>query len=102
MLCQIVLDILVTNLNYMEILEIDINQLFLPIYAYNATGFGRLSPGVNDSTQIPNNPVIQLPIGNKAIFTDQLLVFTINTTDLDNDNMTYGTNASKGSLDNMI
>jgi hypothetical protein len=69
------------------------------VYAYNASGIGSLSasPATNN-TQIPNNPPVQSSIGAKSVDEGQWLNFTVNTTDADNDLMTYGTNATKGSF----
>ncbi|VVB93924.1 Carboxypeptidase regulatory-like domain protein [uncultured archaeon] len=47
---------------------------------------------------IPNNPPVQQPIGNKVIDENTLLQFTVISTDLDYDAISYGTNASKGTF----
>ncbi|VVB86951.1 CarboxypepD_reg-like domain protein [uncultured archaeon] len=69
------------------------------VYAYNASGSGSLSASpATKNTQIPNNPPVQYPIGNKTVYEGQWLNFTVNATDADNDTITYGTNATKGSF----
>ncbi len=69
------------------------------VYAYNASGTGSLSASpATKNTQIPNNPPVQSPIGNKIVNEGQWLNFTVNATDADNDLITYGTNATKGSF----
>ncbi len=50
---------------------------------------------------IPNNPPVQAPTGNKSVYKGQLLTFSINATDADSDTIRYGTNASRGSFDNI-
>ncbi len=71
----------------------------LTVYAFNASGAGSLSASpATKNTQIPNNPPVQSPIGNKSVNEGQWLNFTVNTTDLDNDTITYGTNAAKGTF----
>ncbi|MDJ1422443.1 MAG: PxKF domain-containing protein [Candidatus Methanoperedens sp.] len=69
------------------------------VYAYNASGGGSLStsPAIKN-TQIPDNPPVQSPIGSKSVDEGQWLNFTVKATDADNDLMTYGTNATKGSF----
>lgn len=47
---------------------------------------------------IPNNVPIQAPIGNQTAIEGDIISFTVNATDADNDTITYGTNASKGTL----
>ncbi|KCZ70808.1 hypothetical protein ANME2D_02833 [Candidatus Methanoperedens nitroreducens] len=47
---------------------------------------------------IPNNVPVQLQIGNKVVDEGQLLTFTVSSTDADNDAITYGTNATKGTF----
>ncbi|NJD54669.1 MAG: hypothetical protein FIB07_17645, partial [Candidatus Methanoperedens sp.] len=47
---------------------------------------------------IPNNPPVQLPIGSKTITENQVLQFTVISTDADSDVIEYGTNATKGTF----
>ncbi|MCX9012915.1 MAG: carboxypeptidase regulatory-like domain-containing protein [Candidatus Methanoperedens sp.] len=69
----------------------------ITVWAYNSSGTGSLSSGsISQDTQVPNNPPQQASIGNKAIDEGQWLNFTVNATDLDNDIIIYGTNATKG------
>jgi hypothetical protein len=69
------------------------------VWAYNSSGAGSLSAGsVSQNTQVPNNPPAQNPIGNKNVTAGDLLTFTVSATDADNDPITYGTNATKGTL----
>jgi len=71
----------------------------ITVWAYNSSGTGSLSAGsISQSTQVQNNPPQQSPIGNKAMDEGQLLSFTVSATDVDNDVITYGTNATKGNL----
>jgi hypothetical protein len=71
----------------------------ITVWAYNSSGIGSLSSGsVSQNTQVPNNLPIQSPIGNKTVNEKQWLNFTVNAIDLDNDTITYGTNATKGTL----
>ncbi len=72
----------------------------ISIWAYNNSGGGSLSlTSASQNIQVPNNPPIQLPIGDKEVYIGQLLTFKINTTDADSDNIHYGTNATRGNLD---
>jgi hypothetical protein len=69
------------------------------VWAYNSSGTGSLSAGsVSQNTQVPNNPPAQAQIGNMDITAGDLLTFTVSATDADNDTITYGTNATKGTL----
>ncbi len=71
----------------------------ISVWAYNSSAAGSLSPGsVSRNTRIPNNPPIQNTIGNKSVNGGQLLTFTVSATDADNDVITYGTNATKGTF----
>jgi len=64
-------------------------------FAYNLSGTGSLSiENINGNIQIPNNPPSVI-VGNKEITADNLLTFTV-ATDIDNDSLIYGTNATKG------
>jgi|GEM_PF-2169717 len=69
------------------------------VYAFNASGAGTLnsSPAILN-TQIPNNNPVQAEIGDKTVTGNQNLNFSINTTDADNDVITYGANNSRGSF----
>jgi hypothetical protein len=53
---------------------------------------------VNHTSAIPNNIPIQSSIDNKNVDEGQWLNFTISSTDIDGDSLTYGTNASKGTF----
>ncbi|MDP1908334.1 MAG: hypothetical protein Q8K85_08535, partial [Hyphomicrobium sp.] len=69
------------------------------IYAYNSSGTGTLNTtALTNNTRIPNNIPIQSSIGNKNVDEGTWLNFTISSTDADGDSLTYGTNASKGTL----
>ncbi|MDW7727604.1 MAG: hypothetical protein SCH70_10955 [Candidatus Methanoperedens sp.] len=71
----------------------------ITVWAYNSSGTGSLSAGsVSQNTQVPNNQPVQAPIGNKPVNEGQLLTFTVSATDMDNDTIAYGTNATKGTL----
>ncbi len=71
----------------------------ITVYAYNNTGGGTLSstPAALE-TQVANNKPVQAQIGNKAVTAGSLLTFTVSATDADSDPITYGTNASHGTL----
>ena len=72
----------------------------ISIWAYNNSGGGSLSlTSASQNIQAPNNPPVQLPIGDMEVYTGQQLTFKINATDADSDNIHYGTNATKGNLD---
>lgn len=47
---------------------------------------------------IPNNAPVQSAIGNKNVTAGSWLNFSVNATDADSDTITYGTNASNGTL----
>ena len=67
--------------------------------AYNNSGTGSLSTSsLFQNTQVSNNIPVQSPIGNKIITAGNMLSFTITATDADSDPITYGTNASNGTL----
>ncbi|HEY9246209.1 MAG TPA: metallophosphoesterase, partial [Candidatus Methanoperedens sp.] len=69
------------------------------VYAFNASGNGSLSiEGISKNTQIQNNPPEQYPIGNRDVDEGQWLNLTVSATDADNDTVTYGTNATRGSF----
>ena len=71
----------------------------ITVYAYNASGSGTpsLNP-VSGETQVLNTAPVQAPIGDKAVTAGSLLSFIVSATDADNDTITYGTNATNGSL----
>jgi len=56
------------------------------------------SAWINQTTTIPNNVPTQNAIGNKNTNEGQEVTVTITSTDADTDVLTYGTNATKGSL----
>jgi hypothetical protein len=71
----------------------------ITVWAYNSSGAGSFSAGsISQNTQVPNNPPVQVQIGNKNVTAGDLLTFTVSTTDADNDTITYGTNATIGTL----
>jgi len=71
----------------------------ITVWAYNSSGNGTLSnASISLNTQIQNNPPVQSAIGNKNVNEGILLTITISSTDADSDTLTYGTNATKGSL----
>ena len=71
----------------------------ITVWAYNSSGAGSLSSGsISQNTQVTNSPPVQAPIGNKTVTAGNLLTFTVSATDTDNDTITYGTNATKGTL----
>ncbi|VVB86953.1 Uncharacterised protein [uncultured archaeon] len=71
----------------------------ITVWAYNSSGAGSLSAGsVSQSTQVPNNPPAQAQIKDKNVTAGDLLTFTVSATDADNDTITYGTNATIGTL----
>ncbi len=49
---------------------------------------------------VNDNP-IQSPIGNKEVYKGQKLTFSISATDVDSDAIIYGTNATRGNLNNI-
>ncbi len=71
----------------------------ISVYAFNSSGMGTMnSTGASQNTQVPNNAPVQAGIGSKSINENQTLSFTVSATDADGDNITYGTNATKGTL----
>jgi hypothetical protein len=71
----------------------------ITVFAYNNSGSGALSlTPASNNTQVANNIPVQDPIGNKVVNMTSLLTFPVNATDADNDPITYGTNATKGTL----
>ncbi|HYN44382.1 MAG TPA: hypothetical protein VER35_00115, partial [Candidatus Limnocylindrales bacterium] len=72
----------------------------ITVWAYNNSGSGSLSiSSVSQTTRLSNNPPVQNPIGGKTITAGDTLNFTVESADADTDPITYGTNASKGTLD---
>ena len=71
----------------------------ISVYAYNTSGTGKLSlTAASQQTRVANNVPVQSPIGNKAVTAGDVLSFTVSASDTDSDTMTYGTNATKGTL----
>ena len=71
----------------------------ITVYAYNFSGTGTLNTTpVSNNTQVANNVPDQTTIGNKTVTAGDLLTFNVSATDADNDTITYGTNATYGSL----
>ena len=71
----------------------------ITVYAYNSSGTGTLNTTpVSNNTQVANNVPAQTTIGNKTVTAGDLLTFNVSATDADNDTITYGTNATNGSL----
>ncbi|MCZ7401264.1 MAG: PGF-pre-PGF domain-containing protein [Candidatus Methanoperedens sp.] len=71
----------------------------ISVYAFNSSGLGRMnSTPASQNTQVPNNAPVQAGIGSKSINENQTMSFTVSATDADNDTITYGTNATKGTL----
>ena len=71
----------------------------ITVYAYNSSGAGTLNTtAVSSNTQVVNNLPDQTTIGNKIVTAGDLLTFIVSATDADNDTITYGTNATKGTL----
>ena len=71
----------------------------ITVYAYNASGSGTLSlTPVSGETQVLNTAPVQAPIGDKAVTAGSLLTFIVSATDADNDTITYGTNATNGTI----
>ena len=71
----------------------------ISVYAYNNSGGGTLnSTPATLETQVANNEPVQAPIGNKEVTAGDLLTFTVSATDADSDQITYGTNATLGTL----
>ncbi len=72
----------------------------ISVYAYNISGGGSLSPTfASQNIQVNNNVPVQAHIGDKIVTAGTLLTFTVSAVDADSDAMTYGTNATKGTLD---
>ncbi len=71
----------------------------ITIWAYNNTGIGSLSSSpASNNTQAANNVPVQSLAGNKTVDENQTLRFNVTARDEDNDTITYGTNASKGTF----
>jgi len=71
----------------------------ITVWAYNNSGSGSLSstPAYRN-TRLANNPPVQTLIGNKTITAGDILSFNVQATDADSDPITYGSNASHGTL----
>ncbi len=84
-----------------------LNILWSPHYTQNISAqtvdiYSNINPTkIWFNSTIPNNRPVQAPIGNKEIYKGQKLTFSISATDVDSDTITYGTNATKGSLNNI-
>ena len=69
----------------------------ITVRAYNNSG--KLSDGaIVASTQVNNNMPVQAHIGDRIATAGNCLNFTVLASDADSDTITYGTNASRGSL----
>ena len=72
----------------------------ISVYAFNSSGTGTLNPiPLTSETQINNNVPVQAGILDKTVTAGNWLNFTVSAADPDGDTPTYGTNATKGSLD---
>jgi len=71
----------------------------ISVCGYNST-LNIVSSCDSDSIQVSNNIPVLASIGNKNVIAGNYLNFSINASDLDTDTVTYGTNASNGSLNN--
>ncbi|MCX9086119.1 MAG: hypothetical protein OIN90_00955, partial [Candidatus Methanoperedens sp.] len=71
----------------------------ITVYAYNSSGSGTpsLNP-VSGETQVLNTAPVQTSIGDKAVTAGMELTFAVSATDADNDIITYGTNATNGTI----
>ncbi|WP_394701206.1 PGF-pre-PGF domain-containing protein [uncultured Methanolobus sp.] len=65
----------------------------ITVYAYNAT-YSRLSGGVSDNIQVPNNNISILNATNISTSEGETINFDINFTDADGDTATFGCNQS--------
>ncbi|HMB44901.1 MAG TPA: hypothetical protein VKL21_03665, partial [Candidatus Methanoperedens sp.] len=70
----------------------------ITVWAYNNSG-GQSLNSVSRSTQVQNNKPVQSSIGNKNVLEGDTLKFTVHSTDVDGDTLTFDTDATKGSLD---
>jgi hypothetical protein len=71
----------------------------ITVYAYNASGTGTLNTtSISNNTQVINNVPVQTAIGDKTVTAGTLLTFNVSALDADNDTITYGTNATNGTL----
>ncbi|TFH41088.1 MAG: hypothetical protein E4G94_08530 [ANME-2 cluster archaeon] len=69
------------------------------MWAYNNSGSGSLSViPASQNKQVMNNIPVQSTIGNKAVVAGNVLTFIVSASDADSDTITYGTNATKGTL----
>ncbi|NJD51691.1 MAG: PGF-pre-PGF domain-containing protein [Candidatus Methanoperedens sp.] len=72
----------------------------ISVYAFNSSGTGSLNPvPLTSAIQISNNIPVQAGISDKTVTAGNLLNFTVSAADADGDTITYGTNATKGSID---
>ncbi|MDL5502668.1 MAG: hypothetical protein QSU88_05570, partial [Candidatus Methanoperedens sp.] len=81
-----------------------LNLTYSPHYVQNITAQTVDNFGNENETliwfnaTIPDNIPVLSPIGNKTVNEGELLTFNISSVDADNDTMTYGTNATNGTL----
>ena len=74
----------------------------ITVWAYNNSGSGSLSStSLSQNTQLSNNNPVQSSINDKTITAGNILSFTVSASDADSDQITYGTNASKGVLNRL-
>jgi len=70
----------------------------ITVMAINTSNNTMNTTNISDNYDNPNNYPTLDPIGNKKIYQDRTLTFQMIADDLDNDTITYGTNATKGTL----
>ncbi|VVB95719.1 Uncharacterised protein [uncultured archaeon] len=70
----------------------------ITVYAYNSSNSSLSLTSASQTTQVTNNAPVLASIGAKSVIVGNWLNFTINATDADSDTMTYGTNATGGTL----
>jgi len=88
-----------SSLNYSNTTVSDHGWKNVTVWAYNSSGNGTVSnASISLNTQIQNNPPAQSTIGNQTVNESTLLTITMSSTDADSDPLTYGTNATNGSL----
>jgi len=69
------------------------------VQAFNSSGTGLVNTtAITNNTQIPNNAPTQSEIGAKSATENSFLNFSVVSTDLDGDALTYDTNATKGTI----
>ncbi len=72
----------------------------ITVWAYNNSGNGTISnSSISLNTQRANNIPVQMPIGNKVLYENELLQFRVSAVDADSDMITYASNASRGTFD---